>query len=193
MDLTKHRPNQTLSYQSSEIYQQISLNRTAIIDYLNSHNIDKSILSYWHIEESYWHSATSYWHSEVSYWHSPLLRAKYRLGMMDLKSYWTLHYTVWNQILIMFLYSNQEWYFSGATGVAQSPVSILLITCSVTYAFDASTIYFWLILEFIVHFDGFLQRFRLSLFSMKLSRSSGLDMHGSIFETSIWLLAGSTR
>ena len=95
MDFTKHRPNQTLSYQSSEIYQHISLNCTAIIDNLNSHNIDKSISPYWHIEESYWHSA-------ASYWHSPLLRAKYRLGMMDLKSYWTLHYTVWNQISIMF-------------------------------------------------------------------------------------------
>ena len=168
MDPTKRRPNQTLSYQSSGIYQHISLNRTANIEYLNSHNIDKSI-------SSYWHSEASYWHSEASNWQSILLRAKYRLGMMNFKSYRIVLQTVWNQISCTW-YSNQEWYFSGATGVTQSSrIYILLITCSVTYPFDASTIYFWLILEFIVHFDGSFQRFRLSLFSMKLFRSSDLE------------------
>ena len=148
-------------------YTRHNTSLAAIIAYLNSHITDKSISPYWHSEESYWHS-------EASNWHSILLRAQYRLGMMNLKSYRIWLQTVWNQISCTWQ-SSQEWYFSWTTGVVQSSRIYILITWSVTYAFDAGTIYFWLILEFIVHFDGSFHRFRLSLFSMKLFRGSDLE------------------
>ena len=116
-------------------YTKHNTSLAAIITYLNSHNIDKSISPFWHSEESYWHC-------EASNWHSILLRTQYRLGMMNLRSYRIWLQTVWNQISCTWQ-SSQEWYFSRATGVAQSSrIFMLLITCSVTYAFDAGTIYF---------------------------------------------------
>ena len=63
--------------------------------------------------------------------------------------------------------------------VQSSQIYILLITWSVTYAFDSSTIYSRLTetkLEFIVHSDGSFQRFRLCLFFDETFQRFGLGI-----------------